>query len=118
MSVDVPIVDSGGRLVALFVWDGRLYQGKGEFHQVAATSEQIKSLRGIIAINHYLRQVRFKSVGDRETVSGWQGIEGTVGALRLALPAIGLHVGQFDTTNIIDAYPFELGRGLETDLLV
>ena len=98
MRVEVPIVDRAGNVIAELVWDGTLYTGKGQFVQVAATDAQIRALRGMVTLYGDLRRARFRSVGDRAYVSGWHGLEGTVGALRLVLPAVGLAVGQFDRT--------------------
>jgi hypothetical protein len=100
MRVEVPIVDTGGATVARFVWDGTLYDGRSWFEQEAATPEQADAAKNVIDRNQYLRNVHFRSIGARDTVRGWQGLEGTVGALRLALPAVGLDVGRYDPTDI------------------
>ena len=99
MLVEIPIVDKANETVALFVWDGTLYKGRSWFEQVAATPDQARAAEGIIAINRHLRGVRFLSIGDRGYVGGWFGLEGTVGALRIALPAVGLALGRFDPTD-------------------
>lgn len=100
MRVEVPVVDTAGQTVARFVWDGTLYEGRSWFEQEAATPEQAHAAESIIAVNQYLRSVHFRSIGPRDTIRGWQGLEGTVGALRLALPAVGLAVGRYDPTDI------------------
>lgn len=100
MRVEVPVVDTAKRTVARFVWDGTLYEGRSWFEQESATPEQVHAAESVIAINQYLRSVYFRSIGTRDTVRGWQGLEGMVGALRLALPAVGLAIGRYDPTDI------------------
>jgi len=99
MRVDVPIVDTTGETVAMFVWDGTLYEGNSWFEQVAATQEQASAAQGVIGINRFLSGIRIRSIGERDWVRGWFGLEGMVGALRIALPAVGLSVGRFDPTD-------------------
>jgi len=99
MRIDLPILDKKQTIVAVLVWDGELYDGRWWFEPVETTQAQAQAIAGIVEINKHLRSVRFVSFGPKEHVSGWQGLEGVIGALRISLPAVGLNLGRFDPTD-------------------
>jgi len=90
-----PIYENGGGdHVGDFKWSGTLYKGNGYMAPLDEKYDtRIKQARSIARSRTDLLRVWFHSLGERSKVKGWNGFEGTYGALRLCLPAVGLRLG-------------------------
>lgn len=93
MSFEIPIADVDGVVVAHGLWDGELYVGSARIAAVTGHERTADQLQSMILERDDLKELRFRSEGDAFTVTGWRGYEGFVGALRLVVPAMALHVG-------------------------
>ena len=93
MKIRVDILDSEGEKVARLVWSGKLYVGKMTIRSEPGREERVKQIRDLFAARLDLRSYRFRSVGSRSEVKGWSGFEGAFGAARMALPALGMSLG-------------------------
>jgi hypothetical protein len=74
-------------------WDGDLYSGEATVVPVPGHEGVAANLRDMIAMRQDLRDVIYRSDGEKFTVRGWSSYEGTVGALRTITPSLGLHIG-------------------------
>lgn len=93
MPYEIPIVDSDELEVCRVVWDGELYQGEASVVAVPGSEDVATNVAGMIERRQDLKDVEYRSEGERAKVNGWKTYEGTVSALRVILPALGLTIG-------------------------
>lgn len=91
--VSVPIVDRAGAVVATAVWAGDLYAGVLRIEPSGPDPGRAAQVRDVVASRRDLAGVLFRSAGERPSVRGWEGWDGCLGALRVALGALGLGLG-------------------------
>lgn len=81
----IPIIDADGKQVAVVDWKGSLLAGKG-----VISGPKTAEVSNAIAQRADLARVGFTT--DAGHVRGWQGFEGYLNALNIALPAFGFAV--------------------------
>jgi hypothetical protein len=93
MSGNIPLVDRGRQVVVNVRWIGGIINGKRVVSAANSESKGIaQRVRKLIRERGDLKLVRFASVGPSGRVAGWSGFEGTLSALNVVLPTIGLWV--------------------------
>ncbi len=93
MSYEIPVEDDADIVVCRVVWDGTLYDGVATVAPITGHSNTARNVANMILSRQDLKAYKFRSEGEKPTVNGWQGYEGTVAALRIILPALGLQIG-------------------------
>ena len=93
MSFEIPIVNPDGIAVCTVVWDGDLYVGVFSIIPITGNEAVARNLSNMILTRSDLRDVKYRSDGDKFTVNGWKSYEGVIGALRTVLPSLGLQIG-------------------------
>jgi len=93
LSFEIPIEDSENIVVCKVVWDGDLYEGSASVIAMPGHEGTAQNLTDMIITRNDLRDVRYRSEGEKFTVGGWKSYEGVVGALRTILPSLGLQIG-------------------------
>lgn len=93
MSFEIPIETHDEEPVCKVIWDGELYSGNAIVVEIPGKEQDAQNLRDMIFSRQDLREVKYRSEGDKATIKGWQAYEGVVGALRTILPALGFQIG-------------------------
>jgi hypothetical protein len=93
MSTSCQILERSGAVAATAVWEGDLYAGVLRIESAPGAPQRGTQVQDMINARRDLSGVLFRSIGERPTVRGWEGWEGCLGALRVALPALGLALG-------------------------
>jgi len=109
----IPIINVEGKRVVEFRWTGGMIKGSGKLVAMNGREGDLKKVKVAIEAYRELEEVEFYSNSkEKLMVAGWEGFEGNMAGLRLALPSVGLRI---DNDNVKHLQESEYGTGLSAE---